>query len=254
MGGILAGKVAVVTGGASDIGRAIATAFADQGCRVVLAGRRPAALEDVAGRIGGLAFVCDVSVETDVARLMRACDEATGRLDILVNNAGTSGAFLNADAMDLDAWDTTIAVNARGVALCIKHAAPLLKRRGGAIVNMSSLIGLRGQPMRSDYAASRFAVNGITQTVAQELGPFSIRVNALCPGAVAGERMRTTVAERARKESRPADEIIKRDYTDTAALRKWVTPADVAAAALYLASDAAGAITGETLKVDAGRA
>ncbi|MDP6107565.1 MAG: SDR family oxidoreductase [Candidatus Brocadiia bacterium] len=253
-GAILAGKVAVVTGGASDIGGAIAKAFANQGCRLVLAGRRRVPLEEVAHEVEGLAVPCDVSVEADVVGLMRACDEAYGRLDVLVNNAGTSGAFVNAEDMDVAAWDTTFAVNLRGVALCIKHGIPLLKRQGGSIVNMSSLIGLKGYPMRSDYAASRFAVIGVTQSVAQELGPLGIRVNALCPGAVVGQRMRTTLAERARKEGRTQEDIIKSDYTDTAALRKWVTPDDVAAAALFLASDAASATTGEALRVDAGRA
>jgi len=253
MDGILAGKVAVVTGGASDIGRAIAKAFAREDCGLVLADVRRGPLEDFAGEIGGLAVVCDVSVEADVARLMRACDEACGRLDVLVNNAGTSGAFVNAEDMNIAAWDATFAVNLRGVALCIKYAVPLLKRQGGAIMNMSSLIGLKGYPMCSDYAASRFAVIGVTQAVAQELGPFGIRVNALCPGAVVGERMRTTLAERSRKEGRTQEDIIKSDYTDTAALRKWVTPEEVAAAALFLASDAAGATTGEALRVDAGR-
>ena len=161
-GVFLAGKVAVITGGASDIGGAIARAFARQGCRLVLAGRRRAPLEEVAHEVEGLAVPSDVSVEADVVRLMRACGEACGRLDVLVNNAGTSGAFVNAEDMDGAAWDATFAVNLRGVALCIKHAVPLLKRQGGAIVNMSSLTGLKGYPMRSDYAASRFAVIGVT--------------------------------------------------------------------------------------------
>lgn len=253
MAGTLAGKAALVTGGGSGIGAAIARLFAAEGARVVVAGRRKQALDKVAGEIGGLAVAADVSAEDDVARLIAECDRACGRLDVLVNNAGITGPVANAEDMDMAAWDETIAINVRGVILCIKHAAPLLKRRGGSIINMSSLMGLKGYPMRAAYTATKFAVIGITQAVAHELGRSGVRVNALCPGAVSGELMDRVIAARARAEGRPPEEIIRVNYTDPAALRKWVDPAEVAAAALFLASDAASAVTAETIKVDAGR-
>ena len=217
MSGLLDGKVAVVTGGGSGIGEAVARLFAAEGCRVVVAGRRPAPIERVADDIAGLAITTDVGREDDVAALIAACDDAFGRLDILINNAGMVPPRAGVEDQDTIPWEATFAVNVRGVILCIKHAAPMLKRRGGAIVNMASRVALHGFPGQIPYSASKFAVLGITQSVAQELGPLGIRVNALCPGAVVGQRMRTTLAERARKEGRTQEDIIKSDYTDTAA-------------------------------------
>jgi NAD(P)-dependent dehydrogenase (short-subunit alcohol dehydrogenase family) len=126
-------------------------------------------------------------------------------------------------------------------------------RGGGSIINISSLLGLRGYPMRSAYVASKFAVIGISESVAHEVGQYGIRVNALCPGAVRGELMEDVIARRARAEGRSPEEIVKSAYTDVAALRKWVEPEEVAQAALFLASDASSAITGEHVRVDAGR-
>jgi NAD(P)-dependent dehydrogenase (short-subunit alcohol dehydrogenase family) len=156
--------------------------------------------------------------------------------------------------MDVVAWDETMAINMRGMILCIKHAVPRLRRRGGgSIVNMSSLMGLRATPMRSAYTASKFAVIGITEAVAQEVGVDNIRVNALCPGAVNGDLMQRVIAARSAAEGHAPDDIIRTNYTEKAALKRWVEPEEVAAAALFLASPASAAITGDRLRVDAGR-
>ena len=253
MGSRLKNKVAVVTGGGSGIGEAIARAFADEGCRVVISGRRAAQIEKVAEEIAGTAIVADVSVEKDVAALMTAAAGSDGTIDILINNAGITGPVANAEDLDMLAWDETVAINLRGVILCIKHAAPFLKVQGGSIINMSSLMGLRGYPMRSAYSATKFAVIGITQAIAHELGPHGVRVNALCPGAVNGELMTRVIAARAAAEARSEEEIIRANYTDVAAMRKWVEPEEVAATAVFLASEAASSITAESIKVDAGR-
>lgn len=249
-----AGKVVLVTGGATGIGRSIAAAFAAAGARVVVAGRNTDRLAAAAAEIGARAFGADVSDEISVRELFAGIADLEGGLDVLVNNAGVTGPVANAEDMDLGAWDETMAINVRGVLLCIKYAVPLLKARGGgAIVNMSSLMGLRGYPMRSAYTASKFAVIGITEAVAQEVGQFGIRVNALCPGAVNGALMKRVVAARAAAENRPEADIIRTNYTDKAALRRWVEPEEVATVTLFLASDAAAAVTGERIRVDAGR-
>lgn len=253
-GGLLAGKVALVTGGGTGIGRAISERFAAEGASVTVAGRRLRPLEEVAGRIGGLAVAADVSDEEDVRALVAACVERWDGLDVLVNNAGIPGPITDVAGMEAAELDQTLAVNVRGVLLCIKHAAPRLRARGGgSIVNMSSRLGLRGYPMRAAYVATKFAVIGITQSVAAELGPYGIRVNALCPGAVTGELMDAVVARRAAAEGRPAEQIVRESYTDVAALRRWVTPEEVADAALFLASDASRSVTATHLVVDAGR-
>ncbi len=253
--GELAGKVAIVTGAGTGIGRSIAEAFAVEGAAVVVAGRRARPIEAVAGAIGATAVVADVADEAEVKALVKACEDTHGRLDVLVNNAGITGPVLNAHEMDMEKFDETIAINVRGVILCTKHAIQAILRHGegGSIINISSKSGLGGYPMRSAYVASKFALIGITQSVAHEVGQHGIRVNAICPGAVSGELMDRVIAARAEAEGRDAAEIIKTGYTDAAALRKWVDPEDVAAAAVFLASDAASSITAEHLKVDAGR-
>ena len=251
---MLDGHIAIVTGGGSGIGAAIARAFAKAGARVAVAGRSPERLAQVAREIGGEAVPADVTDEASASALFGRVDALFGGVDILVNNAGIAGPVANAEDMDVAAWDQTMAVNVRGAILCIKHAVPRMKARGGgSIVNMSSLMGLKGTPMRSAYTASKYAMLGITDAVSQEVGVHNIRVNALCPGAVNGELMQRVIAARVKAEGRSADDIVRQNYTDKASLRRWVEPEEVAAAALFLASPASAAITGERIRVDAGR-
>ena len=247
-------KVAVVTGGGSGIGAAIARRFAAEGAKVVVAGRREAALEAVTQPLGAMAVVTDVVDEDQVRALFKAVDDAHGRLDVLVNNAGVTGPTMAIEDMDIEQFDQTLDINVRGLVLTTKHALPMLKRQGGSIVNMASRMGLTGTtPRRSPYTASKFAVVGITETTAQEVGRYGIRVNSLCPGAVNGELMVRVVASRAQAEGLTEGEVIAKHYTAAAALGRWVEPEEVAAAALFLASNAAASITGAHIKVDAGR-
>jgi NAD(P)-dependent dehydrogenase (short-subunit alcohol dehydrogenase family) len=250
----IAGKVALVTGGGTGIGEAIAAAFVREDAQVVVCGRQAERLATSAARSGATALACDVTDEAAVRQLFATIEQRFGGLDILVNNAGITGPVAKAEDLDLAAWDETIAINIRGTILPIKYAVPLMRKRGGgSIINMSSLMGLRGYPARSAYAATKFAVLGITESVAQEVGIDNIRVNALCPGAVNGELMQRVIAARAKHEGRPADEIARVNYTEKAALRRWIEPEDVAAAVLFLASDASKTITGDRLRVDGGR-
>jgi NAD(P)-dependent dehydrogenase (short-subunit alcohol dehydrogenase family) len=251
----LSGKIAVVTGAGTGIGKAIARKFAAEGARLVLAGRRREPLDAVARETGGLVVPTKVEDEASVAALFAACVAQVGAPDVVVNNAGITGPVAPVADLELAAFDETMAINVRGVILCLKHAIRAMRAagKGGSIVNMSSLMGLKGYPMRSAYTASKFAVIGITQAAAHEVGQHGIRVNALCPGAVSGELMDRVIAARAKAEGRAPQDIIKANYTDPAALRKWVDPEEVAEAALFLASDASSAITAEHIKVDAGR-
>lgn len=253
MAGQLDGKVAVVTGGGAGIGEAISRGFASVGCRVVVADREADWAAGVAHDIAGLAVTADVTSETDVAALFKACDDAYGRLDVLVNNAGVVPSQVSAEDMDMAEWDQVIAINVRGVILCTKHGIPLLKRDGGAIVNMSSRVGYHGTPLQSHYAASKFAVRGITESVAHEVGPLGIRVNSLCPGTVETEKLHDRVANRAKTSGRTVDEIMETTFIKPAALRRTIAPDEISQAAIFLATDASSAITGTHLKIDAGR-
>jgi NAD(P)-dependent dehydrogenase (short-subunit alcohol dehydrogenase family) len=250
----LEGKVAIVTGGGSGIGEAIAMLFAREGAHVVIGGRRLASLEAVARRIGGVAVACDVTKLDDVERLFERAKGHNGRVDVLVNNAGVTGPVGNVAEVDLAAWRECIEINLFGAMHALRVAARIMSaQKSGSIINMSSRMGLHGYPMRTAYSATKFALIGMTEAVAREVGPHGVRVNALCPGAVSGELMDRVIARRAAAEGRDAAAIIKENYTDTAALRRWVDPIEVAEAALFLASDASAAITGDRLRVDAGR-
>ncbi|MEO3471792.1 glucose 1-dehydrogenase [Roseomonas sp. CAU 1739] len=250
----LAGRTAIVTGGGTGIGRAIAETFAAAGAHVVVAGRSLATIEPVAARIGGIAIACDVTRLADVEAVFATAARKTGRVDVLVNNAGQTGPVGGIADVDLDAWRDCIETNLFGAMHCLRVAARVMgEQRGGSIINMSSRMGLHGYPMRTAYCATKFALIGMTEAVAREIGPLGVRVNALCPGAVSGELMDRVIARRAEAEGRPPEEIIRANYTDSAALRRWLSPEEVATAALFLASDASSAITGESIKVDCGR-
>lgn len=250
----LDGKLAVVTGGGSGIGEATAKVFADAGAKVVVTGRRLEPLQRVAARIGGHAIACDVSDQAQVQAMFAEAKEITGRVDILLNNAGGPGPIAPVAEVDMDAWIGCMNINLIGAMYCLQEAAKIMSaQKSGSIINMSSLMGIQGYPMRSAYVASKFALIGITETMARELGPVNVRVNALMPGAVSGENMDRILQRRSEAEGRPVEEIERQNYTDVAALKRWVAPEEVGRAALYYASDLSSAITGDKMKVDCGR-
>ena len=250
----LEGKLAIVTGGGSGIGEATAKVFSEAGATVVVIGRRSEPLEQVAKEIGGHAMVCDVSDQAQVRTMFAQALRITGRIDILLNNAGVAGPIAPVAKVDMEAWIQCMNINLVGAMFCLQEAARIMgAQKSGSIINMSSLMGIQGYPMRSAYVASKFALIGITETMARELGPLNVRVNALMPGAVSGENMDRILARRAEVEGRSTEEIERENYTDIAALKRWVSPEEVGRAALYYASDLSSAITGDKMKVDCGR-
>jgi NAD(P)-dependent dehydrogenase (short-subunit alcohol dehydrogenase family) len=250
----LDGKLAIITGGGSGIGEATARVFADAGATVVVTGRRLQPLKKVADQIGGHAIACDVSDQNDVKAMFSQAHKITGKVDILLNNAGGPGPIAPVAEVDMEAWIGCMNINLIGAMYCLQEAAKIMgAQKSGSIINMSSLMGIQGYPMRSAYTASKFALIGITETMARELGSLNVRVNALMPGAVSGENMDRIMKRRSEAEGRPVDEIERENYTDVAALKRWVTPEEVGRAALYYASDLSSAITGDKMKVDCGR-
>ena len=250
----LDGKLAIVTGGGSGIGEATAKVFSEAGATVVVTGRRPEPLERVAKEIGGHAMTCDVSDQAQVRTMFAQALQITGQINILLNNAGGPGPIAPVAEVDMDAWIQCMNTNLVGAMYCLREAAQIMgAQKSGSIINMSSLMGVQGYPMRSAYVASKFALIGITETMARELGSLNVRVNALMPGAVSGENMDRILARRVEAEGRLAEEIERENYTDVAALKRWVSPEEVGRAALYYASDLSSAITGDKMKVDCGR-
>jgi NAD(P)-dependent dehydrogenase (short-subunit alcohol dehydrogenase family) len=200
-----------------------------------------------------LARVADVSDETAVAHMVADTVERFGRLDILVNNAGIAGPTAAVSESPADEWARTLAINLTGAFLCAKHAIPhLVAGGGGRIINITSVAGKIGYALRSAYAASKWGMIGLTRSLALEVGPQNITVNAIAPGSTRGERLTNVIRDRAAALGHTADEVEQEFFIGHNALRRLVEPEEIAATAVFLASDEARNITGETISVSAG--
>lgn len=242
-------KRILVTAGANGIGLAIASKFRELGATVFVTDIDPDAVDKA--RVNGLlAAVSDVSDEGQVRELMDTVRVEMGGLDVLVNNAGIAGPTGPLESLDAAAWKATFDVNIHGQFFCIKHALPLLREgRGASIVNLSSAAGRLGMAGRSAYSASKWAVVGLTKTLAIELGPDGIRVNAICPGAVNGPRIDSVIAAKARMLELPADEVSAL-YHNQSSLGRLIEAEDIANMAAFVASDMARNVHGQALAVD----
>ncbi|MBX9777426.1 MAG: SDR family oxidoreductase [Xanthobacteraceae bacterium] len=244
----------LITAGASGIGSEIARAFAATGARVFVCDIDADALTSFATALpGALTTRCDVADRRDVEDMVAAGAAALGGLDVLVNNAGIAGPTDPVEAMDPDEWEKVVAVNLNGTFNVTRCAIPHLRRSAaGVIINMSSVAGRLGYPNRSPYATTKWGLIGFTKTLSMELGEFGIRVNAILPGAVAGPRLDRVYDARARVGGRSVEEIKTRALANQS-LKTFVDPRDVAALAVFLASDAAKSISGQALPIDGDR-
>jgi NAD(P)-dependent dehydrogenase (short-subunit alcohol dehydrogenase family) len=191
----------------------------------------------------------DVAHPGDVDRLFDAAAAALGGLDILVNNAGIAGPTRKVEDISTDDWDRCVAVNLNGMFYCTRRGVPLLKAAGGgSIVNISSVAGRLGYPLRTPYAASKWAVVGLTKSLAMELGPDGIRVNCIQPGLVAGPRIDRVIQAKADALGVGFEEM-KQRLLKTVSLRRMVTAEDVAETALFVCSPAGASVTGQALSV-----
>jgi NAD(P)-dependent dehydrogenase (short-subunit alcohol dehydrogenase family) len=242
----------LVTAGASGIGRAIADLFLDQGAEVHICDVSDAFMADFRSTHPKAGCTkADVSSDADVKNLFAEIEKSLGGLDILVNNAGIAGPTGGVDEISSGEWRRTLDICLTGQYLCAHHAVPMLKQAGGgAIINLSSAAGRFGYAFRSPYAAAKWGVIGFTQSLAKELGPENIRVNAILPGIVEGPRITGVIQARADQYGVSYAEMEK-TYLDRVSMRRMVTAQDVAAAALYLASPAGRNISGQSLGVDA---
>ncbi|MEZ5670744.1 MAG: SDR family oxidoreductase [Alphaproteobacteria bacterium] len=247
----LDGARVLVTAAGSGIGRVIAETFQAAGADVFVCDVDTDAMQQTVAALSLAGAVrCDVSEPDDVDALFAAAADALGGLDILVNNASIAGPTKPVEEIAPEDWRRCMAVNIDGQFLCARRAVPLLKAAGGgSIVNLSSLAGRLGYPLRTPYAASKWAVVGFTKSLSIELGPHNIRVNAILPGVVAGPRIDRVIGAKA--EQRGLSFAAMRDkYVGMASLKVMVTAQDIANTALFACSDAGRHISGQTFCVD----
>jgi NAD(P)-dependent dehydrogenase (short-subunit alcohol dehydrogenase family) len=241
-------RVGLVTGGGAGIGREIARRFAREGMAVAVLDRDGAAAEGIAAEIGGLAVTADVTSEEEVSRAVETVLARFSRIDVLVNNAGIAwmGPALE---MPLEALQSMLRVNVEGVFIVSRAVLPhMIARRSGSIVNLASWAGKTGNAFFAGYSASKFAVIGLTQSLAREMAPHGIRVNAICPGIVVDTAMRTAIEAQQRQYGLP--ETAEREKSIP--IGRVSVPEDVARVAAFLASDESSYMTGESINLSGG--
>src|SRR3954465_8550287 len=239
----------LVTAGAAGIGRAIAQTFLEHGARVQVCDVDDQALSSLPKEI--FRVKADVANLADVERLFDEVKKNLGGLDVLVNNAGIAGPTAKVEDIRPEDWDRCIAVDLNGMFYCTRKAMAMVKAAGGgSIVNLSSAAGRHGFPQRSPYSAAKWGVVGFTKSLAVEAGPDKVRVNAILPGIVEGERIERVIAAKAKATGVSYAEF-ERKFLETTSLHSTVSAQDIANMALFLCTPAGARITGQALAVDA---
>jgi NAD(P)-dependent dehydrogenase (short-subunit alcohol dehydrogenase family) len=256
-------RVAIITGGGKGIGKAISLAFSREGATVVAAGRTFSAVQETCDEIknkGGRAkpIQTDVSVEEQVVRMVSETTREFGKVDILVNNSGIAGVTIRVSDMDLSRWNETLAVDLTGAMLCTREVLKyMIPRKSGNIISIASEGGRSGDgrsgfPLRSAYCSSKMGLIGLTESLSIEMGEFNIRVNAVSPGPVKGEHITDAMRAKARVTNIPFEKIME-NLAANSSLKRIVEESEVAAVAVFLASDESSAVTGQTISVSCGQ-
>jgi len=238
----------LITAGANGIGLVMAQAFAAAGDRVWVTDVDAAAVASVPAGIR--ATRCDAADEGQMMALFAAITADWGGLDVLCANAGIKGPTAAIEDIDLGEWHACLGVNLDGAMIAAKHAARIMKPQGaGVMIFTSSTSGLYGTPFRAPYVAAKWGLIGLMKTVAMELGPHGIRANAICPGSVNGPRIDRVIEAEAQAKGMTPD-AVRQGYASGTAMKRLTDPEDVAAMALFLASDGAKMVSGQALAVD----
>jgi NAD(P)-dependent dehydrogenase (short-subunit alcohol dehydrogenase family) len=247
----LQNKRVIITAAATGIGRVTAEMFLAAGAKVEVCDVDEAGLKGFKAKHPAVGVtVTDVADEGQLARFLDTALANLGGLDIMINNAGIAGPTANVEDVKPEDWRRTLAVNLDATYLCCRRIVPVLKKnKSGAIVNLSSAAGIHGFARRTPYASAKWAIVGLTKSLALELGPFGIRVNAICPGAVEGDRIERVIKAEAKASGRPEDEVRKNSVRYTA-MKTFVTPQDIANMILFLCSNEGVHVSGQALPVD----
>ncbi len=241
----------LITGGGSGIGLTLARRFAAEGAQVALCDADAGAIAQVqADHPDFIARTANVADEAQMDAFLGEVETAWGGVDVVCANAGTGGPAGRIEDLDYDAWKACLDVNLGGTFLTCRWAARVMRVQGnGLIILTTSTAGLFGYPLRSPYATAKWGLVGLTKTLAGELGPVGVRVNAIAPGAVEGERMERVLANESAASGKPIEEL-RQTYVKGVSLRSWVSADDLADMALFLASPAASKISGQVMAVD----
>jgi len=241
----------IITAGAAGIGRIVAEAFLNQGAHVAVCDIDPDAVSDFQStHPNSIARVADVTNEGQMTDFFNAVEAKFGGADVVFANAGTGGPAGLIENLDYAEWQACLAANLNGAFLTCSWAARVMRPKGqGLIILASSTAGQFGYPHRSPYATAKWGVIGLMKTLAMELGPVGIRVNAICPGAVEGPRMEQVIAKEAAAKGVSHDKV-RASYVKGVSLKSWVDAEDIAAMILFLASSAGKKISGQALAID----
>ena len=254
MSNILKNKKIIISAGASGIGWATAKVCLSKGATVFLCDIEKNYLNKVKkhplNKKKLFAYECDASNENDVKNLFKQISKKTKKIDALINNVGIAGPTGTIEKLKSKDWEETLKVNVISHFYYSKLAIPMLKKnKGGSIINLSSTAGILGFPLRSPYAASKWAIVGLTKTLAMELGKFKIRVNAICPGTIKGDRMKRVIRDKA-KFLKTSQKIIEKEFISMASMNSWIYEEDIAKMCSFLISKDSERVSGQIIGID----
>ncbi len=250
----LKNKKIIISAGASGIGWATTKILLSRGAYVYLCDINSKSLNKLKKhplknkRL--FAYECDASDEFEVSNFFEIIKNKTKKIDALINNIGISGPTGTLDKIESSEWEKTIQVDINSHFYFTKKAIPLIKKsRNGSIINISSTAGILGFPLRTPYAASKWAIVGVTKSLAMELGKFNIRVNAICPGTIKGDRMKRVIKDKA-KFTKKSIKSIEKDFISMSSMKKWILEEDVGKMCAFLISDDSNKVSGQVIAVD----
>ncbi len=250
----LKNKKIIISAGASGIGWTSAKLFLSRGATVYICDIDKKLLNKTKKHPQNnkklFSYECDASNENQVSNFFKQVSRKTNKIDALINNVGIAGPTGSLEKLKSQDWENTLHVDVNSHFYFTKNAIPLIKKsKNGSIVNISSTAGILGFPLRSPYAASKWAIIGITKTLAMELGKFNIRVNAVCPGAIKGDRMKRVIKDKA-KFTKVSIKTIEKDFISMSSMKQWILEEDIGKMCSFLISDDSSKVSGQVISVD----
>ena len=250
----LKNKKIIISAGASGIGWATAKICLSRGAFVYICDLDLKALNKIKKHSSSnkrlFSYNCDASNEEEVSNFFNQIKKKTNNIDALINNVGVAGPTGSLEKLNSEDWENTLHTDVNSHFYFTKEAIPLIKKsKNGSIINISSTAGILGFPLRSPYAASKWAIIGITKTLAMELGKFNIRVNAVCPGTIKGDRMKRVIRDKA-KFTKISRKSIEKDFISMSSMKQWILEDDVGKMCAFLISDDSSKVSGQVISVD----